>query len=305
MPRVDQGNTCGADRGAPVNAIERALTFECDGERLVGVVALPDRAASVGVLIVVGGPQYRAGSHRQFVHLARRLARGGIAAMRFDYRGMGDASGDARSFDDVSADIAAAIAAFQRVCPTVGRVVIWGLCDAASAALIYADANRDASLAGIALVNPWVRSDTTMARTQIRHYYAKRLFDRAFWAKLIRGGVELRDALGGVARAARIAHGAAKPDRDTGVSFQDRMASGLSTFAGPVLLILSGRDLTAREFEEYSSTDARWKGLLARRSVERRDFADADHTFSAKQWRDEVETATVDWVERQATQAAP
>jgi exosortase A-associated hydrolase 1 len=204
----------------------------------------------------------------------------------------------------VSEDIAAAIDAFRRVCPTIARVVIWGLCDAASAALIYADANPDASIAGIVLVNPWVRSDTTMARTQIRHYYAKRLFDRAFWSRFLRGRVAMRDALADVTRAARIAHGASKPDRDAGVSFQDRMASGLSTFAGPVLLILSGRDLTAREFEEYSSTDPRWKGLLARHSIERRDFDDADHTFSAKQWRDEVETATVEWIERHVMQAS-
>ena len=46
--------------------------------------------------------------------------------MRFDYRGMGDAGGEARSFEDVSADIAAAIAAFRRACPAVERVVLWG-----------------------------------------------------------------------------------------------------------------------------------------------------------------------------------
>ena len=97
MSGADRGDARGAGGGSLVSAIEQALTFDCDGERLVGVVAVPERPVPVGVLIVVGGPQYRAGSHRQFVHLARRLAGAGIAAMRFDYRGMGDASGDARS----------------------------------------------------------------------------------------------------------------------------------------------------------------------------------------------------------------
>jgi hypothetical protein len=76
------------------------------------------------------------------------------------------------------------------------------------------------------------------------------------------------------------------------------MAGGMSSFAGPVLLLMSGRDLTAREFEEYTSGDARWNPLLARSQVERCDFGDADHTFSSARWREDVEAATVDWVGR-------
>ena len=55
---------------------ERVLLLECEGDRLLGIVseAAPDKDAPIGVVIVVGGPQYRAGSHRQFVQLARELA---------------------------------------------------------------------------------------------------------------------------------------------------------------------------------------------------------------------------------------
>ena len=304
MSGVDRGNARGTGGGSIVNAIEQALTFDCDGERLVGVVAVPERPVPVGVLIVVGGPQYRAGSHRQFVHLARRLAGAGIAAMRFDYRGMGDASGDARTFEDVSDDIAAAIAAFRRACPAIGYVVLWGLCDAASAALMYVARNHDPSIAGIVLVNPWVRSDVTLAKTQIKHYYARRILQRDFWTRLLRGRVRVRDALASIAESARIARRASAPERGSGVAFQDLMATGLSAFAGPVLLLMSGRDLTAREFDEYTSNDTRWKGLLARRTVERRDCADADHTFSSAQWRNDAEAATADWIERCLCKAA-
>jgi alpha/beta superfamily hydrolase len=48
------------------------------------------------VLVIVGGPQYRAGSHRQFTLLARSLAEQGFAVLRFDYRGMGDSTGAMR-----------------------------------------------------------------------------------------------------------------------------------------------------------------------------------------------------------------
>ena len=50
-------------------------------------------SAPVGVLIIVGGPQYRVGSHRQFVKLSRALSQHNIASMRLDSSGMGDSSG--------------------------------------------------------------------------------------------------------------------------------------------------------------------------------------------------------------------
>src|SRR5690349_15977659 len=91
---------------------ERTVVFECAGERLVGVVHAG--AASVGVLVVVGGPQYRAGSHRQFVLMARELARAGYPVLRFDYRGMGDSDGAPCSFEQIDPDIRAAIDAFMK-----------------------------------------------------------------------------------------------------------------------------------------------------------------------------------------------
>ena len=59
---------------------ELALRFRSaadDGEaqaRMAGILSLPDAPGPRGVLIVTGGPQYRIGSHRQFVLLARAQA---------------------------------------------------------------------------------------------------------------------------------------------------------------------------------------------------------------------------------------
>ena len=78
---------------------ETVLAFPCEGERLLGVVSAPEDAlvtGDLGVVIVVGGPQVRAGSHRQFVQLARHLAAQGLPTLRFDVRGMGDSSGPQR-----------------------------------------------------------------------------------------------------------------------------------------------------------------------------------------------------------------
>ncbi|MGB0712180.1 MAG: hydrolase 2, exosortase A system-associated, partial [Gammaproteobacteria bacterium] len=91
--------------------------------------------APLGVVVVVGGPQYRVGSHRQFVLLARDLAGAGIPVMRFDYNGMGDSEGGSAHFEACGGDIRAAVDALVEGCPSLGGVVLWGLCDGASAAM--------------------------------------------------------------------------------------------------------------------------------------------------------------------------
>ena len=68
---------------------EKALVFDCENEQLPGIVHRPSAPAARGVVILVGGPQYRVGSHRQFILLARFLAAQNFAVSRFDYLGSG------------------------------------------------------------------------------------------------------------------------------------------------------------------------------------------------------------------------
>jgi exosortase A-associated hydrolase 1 len=225
--------------------------------------------------------------------------------MRFDYGGMGDSPGSMRTFDEIGPDIAAAIDALLAACPGVEQVVLWGLCDAASAALTYWHATRDARVAGMVLLNPWVRSEASIATTRIKHYYGQHLLEKEFWSRLFRGRVDVVRAVRDF--AANLVAGRAKGGENAAnavSTFQDRMAEGLSTFAGPVLVILSGRDLTAREFVEYAQSSPRWTGLLGRPNLVRHDIRAADHTFSSAQWRGEVEAQTLDWL-RQSFSSAP
>ena len=269
---------------------EEALVFGCGGESLVGVLARPDAPAARGVLIVVGGPQYRAGSHRQFTLLARGLARDGIASLRFDYRGMGDSSGAARTFEAVHEDIGCAVERLLSAVSGLREVILWGLCDAASAALFYA--HRDPRISGVVLVNPWVRTEQGIAHAHLRHYYGQRLLDRHFWRKLLSGRVDLHSTF---ASLRKFVLDAAAPRSDAG-ALPERMEDGLRRFRGRVLLILSGKDLTADEFRGVVSRSQRWTRLLADARVTRRDLAEANHTFSRRDWRDQVARWTADWV---------
>jgi exosortase A-associated hydrolase 1 len=274
---------------------ESVLSFACEGQPLVGILAEPEGApAEVGVLIIVGGPQYRVGSHRQFTLLARHLAAHGFAALRFDYRSMGDSPGETRDFLGVDADIAAAIDTLLAARPAIKRVVLWGLCDAASAALLYLEATRDPRVAGLCMVNPWARSAASLAQTHVKYYYWRRLRDKGFWLKLLRGGVGLT-ALRGLGSNLRLARSAGKASDDSR-SFQDRMAAGLRGFDGPALLMLSGDDYTAQEFIEHSRSSAAWTGLLASPTLQTRPLPGADHTLSNTLHRMDAETQTLTWL---------
>jgi hypothetical protein len=80
------------------------------------------------------------------------------------------------------------------------------------------------------------------------------------------------------------------------LTFQKRMAQGLQAFVKPVLLVISGNDLTAKEFIDHAAQDAVWRVALARPTLSRVDLPHADHTFSQQSWQSEVERATLAWL---------
>ena len=276
-----------------MNFAEHAFLFDCAGDALMGIEAIPADPSSIGVIVVVGGPQYRVGSHRQFVLLARALAESGFATMRFDFRGMGDSAGNTRSFEDVAVDIRAAIDAFLVRHPSIKQIVLWGLCDAASASLMFCEASQDERLAGLCLLNPWVRSEASLAKTHVRHYYRQRLLQREFWLKMLTGRGNPFRQLGGFLRNLAQSRRANPVEART---FQQRMAQGWREFTKPILLILSGNDYTAKEFLQFAQDEAGWQDLLDLPNVRLTSLEDADHTFSSAQWRGEVAAITGQWL---------
>jgi len=284
---------------------ERPTVFECNGDRLIGIVTEPAHPIETGVVIIVGGPQYRAGSHRQFTLLARQLAEQGIASIRFDYRGMGDSEGAFRNFEAIDEDIRAAIETFMAHAPSIKQVVLWGLCDAASAALYYG--HTDARVNGMVLLNPWVHTETGAARARLKHYYLSRLLSKAFWAKLISGKVRLGESIGDLKKSTQQAGGdnARCPapvgdPRHGSPGYIERMRDGLKRFPGRVQIILSGNDLTAQEFIELTRNNKRWKSACADVKISQMLIAEANHTFSSSDWRRLVSEGTGKWINKEA-----
>ncbi|PHV32935.1 hydrolase 1, exosortase A system-associated [Janthinobacterium sp. BJB312] len=275
----------------------RSVAGDADDEtqaRMAGILSLPDVPGPRGVLIVTGGPQYRIGSHRQFVLLARALATQGWPVLRFDLRGMGDSEGGARDYRAAGPDIAGALAQFFDAVPSLREVALWGLCDGATAAACHAP--RDARVTALILLNPWVRSSAGLARATLRHYYLPRLLQGGFWRKLASGGLQLGASLASLRQVAAATQARAQATREDDAP-APALLRALTQFQGKVLLILSGDDLGAREWQALLDGDAAWRGVAARAQWTQAQVDGANHTFASAAWRSEVEQRCARWLQ--------
>lgn len=245
--------------------MRRLIAFPCMGETLGG--SLDPGARGVGLLIVTGGTQVRVGAHRVQARLADFAAARGFPAFRFDRRGVGDSGGEDPSYLDSGPDVRAALEAFRREQPHVGRVVGVGICDGATSLALHASA---LGLAGLVLANPWLveAEADAPAPAAVRQHYRDRLLDADAWARLLRGGVNLRRLLGSLRRAAA----------DTsGGPLADRVAAALGPYPGSLTLLLSTGDNTAR------AARACWTGPAFGTVATRADVVDVpsdSHTFA-------------------------
>jgi exosortase A-associated hydrolase 1 len=286
---------------------ESAIGFDCHSDALVGILHRPPRPRRRGIVVVVGGgPQYRAGGHRQLTLWARTLCDEGYPVFRFDYRGMGDSQGEFRGFLDVDDDIRCAIDRFCAELPEVDEIVLWGECDAASAILLYA--YRDRRVRGAVLLNPWVRTEAGAARAVLRFYYLQRLLQPSLWKKIFSGRfnplASARSALA-LLRQARAQRSVPAPTAAGGsldapisrsLPLTESMLMGLRRFEGNLMLVLSGRDLIAREFDVLIDGSSGWKRALTQKRIARHDLAEGDHTFSSAVLRGQVITWGLEWL---------
>jgi len=279
---------------------EIPIQFTCNGDKLYGMLHIPDEFQSTGLLIVVGGPQYRIGSHRQFVLLSRSLMDEGVASLRFDYRGMGDSDGKQHTFEEIEEDIRIAIDQLFMNCPNLKTVAIWGLCDAASAACMYA--HKDPRVSKVILLNPWVRTKSTIAATYIKNYYLKRIFNINLWRKILTGKFNFKASIYDVVNKLKLAFYSNEKSNEkasllrTSASLPDRMCESLELYNKPILLILSGNDLTAKEFENVTGNSKNWRIILNRKNVLVKRLKEANHTFSKKEWKEFVALWTFEWI---------
>tara|TARA_R110002110_G_scaffold91264_1_gene237367 strand:+ start:17595 stop:18479 length:885 start_codon:yes stop_codon:yes gene_type:complete len=282
---------------------ETPVVFDCEGDKLVGILHQPEDVASIGVVIIVaGGPQFRVGAHRQFVILGRELTQQGCAVLRFDHRGTGDSAGSFRGFLDMQQDIKTAIDTLIEANPQLEKIALWGECESASAAAFYA--YSDSRVAGIYMVNPWIRTESGQAKTYLKHYYWNRIRDPRFWHKVRSGQFSPLRAMRSWFKLLREAStnstntmtGASAPDLSN-LTLPERLTRSLALFDGRVFILTSGNDYIAQEFNDFKKTASVWKESNLNDTVEFSEMTDADHTFSRAEWRDELFRSTGSWLQ--------
>ena len=249
-----------------------------------GLHETADANPGMGVIMLTGGMQIRAGSHRQYLLLARTLAAEGYAVLRLDFPGFGDSPGTPRHYAANADVIVAAIAELQERKPELRGFVLWGLCDGASAAALHACA--DERVMSVLMVNPWL--DDVAEHVGLSGYYHRRLMSPQFWRSLLCGEVGvMRGAVGFMRHVwhklfAPVEDGkrmtAAENSGERGDSASD-IWSALGSLSGRVMVVTGEADRTGQAF----------LAMLARRpgvqqGVRQVMVPQADHTFSTPQW---------------------
>ncbi len=287
--------------------LDRPVTFACKSEMLHGILSEPDVKFDTAVIIVVGGPQFRVGSHRQFVLLARYLAQHGILALRFDYTGMGYSHGQPKKFFEVDDDIQAAMTFVSKQFPQLTRIYLWGLCDAASA--IAFTAYTDDRINGVIISNPWVRSDASHSEAILKNYYRNRIFSWTVWKELITNPAKIIKAIISLLNVSLrvLLNIFGKRNANSGsikeISQTERQSNlaasvleGLSRFDGQICLLLSKEDLTANEFLRELENSGWMQNADNSNKITVHNIEGADHTFSTAAWRAQVEKITINFV---------
>ncbi|MBF0266837.1 MAG: hydrolase 1, exosortase A system-associated, partial [Gammaproteobacteria bacterium] len=275
---------------------EIACQFKCQDQELIAICHPAHK--DTGILIVTGGPQYRIGSHRQFVIIARTLAENGFPVFRFDYRDMGDSetidnqSEESQSinFEHISTDIELAINEFSKQQTHLKKIILLGLCDGASAILIALSKNLTSNIklaiSGLILINPWVYQENTTAKTYLKYYYFKRLAESDFWFRLFKFKINVVHTFKSIISKYKMAF--LNHSNNRHASYIDNMLVGLLNFKGKVLTLLSEDDLTAQEFALLLKEHKTWAKQFELSGNKIVKIADADHTFSTKKDREKV-----------------
>jgi alpha-beta hydrolase superfamily lysophospholipase len=272
---------------------EEAMRFG-PGRRLFGVLASPDAGAPRAVVLQLNAGRNRAiGWARGEVAEGRRLARAGVAALRFDLAGVGDSApdGDDEPLYDVrrAADVAAAIDAVEaRFGPL--PVIVKGPCSGAF--VCFNAALLDARIKGAALINAqryvWnARDDFDTVMRQPVHtvQIAQRARDPRELLRLFRGEISMRAAVRRLFaepwRKAQSRLGRA----GLGLTHEARLvAQGRRGFDAlrardvALAVIVSDGDRAIDELMLYFGDEARFRAAHGAQALVR--VADADHNLT-------------------------
>ena len=275
--------------------MERPVSFESGGLRLIGVLGCPDGArARRGVVLIHGWGGYRIGPNRILVQAARAFNEAGATTLRFDLRGRGDSEGDAAETDlDMMIDDTCRAVEFLKGETNLEDVTLLGICSGANvavgAATLVPDI-RDLILWSIVTFQPERSRSADVARTG--HFalgYARKLLRPTTWRKFFSGRVNFRM----VWRVLFGRHSEGKGDGERNLKDSRRdIMSAFADYKGGVFFVHGSKDpegMPARDifqaFCEGNGLDAEFKLIDG-----------SNHNFHTAAWKREVIDSSVEWL---------
>jgi len=125
-------------------------------QRLIGIVTAPDRPSRrQAFVLVTAGLSPKSGPFRLYAELARRVARDGFLALRFDLGGIGDSRLEATSEPLETRTLSDIRSALDHLTETgeVDTFVLCGLCSGAEDA--FRAAEGDPRVGGVVMIDPF------------------------------------------------------------------------------------------------------------------------------------------------------
>lgn len=282
-----------------------------DNGRLFGVLCQPsDDAASSSVLFLGAAYDRHAGWGRLSVKMARELARGGIASLRFDVANVADSPPVAGVPEQVLYDVAQnddVVAAIDFLSVQAGgAIVAAGRCSGAY--LAFNGAIADDRIRSVVAVNPvvfhWLKGrsvdEALHKRPRSFGEYRQRFLQGSTFKRLFSGDVDVFSAVLNIIKAtakkvstktARLFRRNSEEGRAVYSAFDRLRASGTV-----VSLLYSDNDDGLEHFRYYFDSDGR--GLSSYPNASVTIIPDADHNLSTPQAR----AVYLDTVRRLASQ---
>lgn len=237
-----------------------------------------------GVLFVHAAGGNRLGPHRMFVELGERFNGRGYSTFRFDFTGCGDSSG-VESKDDIDAevfDLMNAVRFFVNA-GQLEEVILLGISRGARVCF-NTMSSESLALAGMILLSAPISTRRSAAKSVGFRLaeYARKLRDRRYFLKLIRGRVNI----GGICRT--LTNAFALRNRYSDVH------KGRFRSCCRALLIYGDCDPISQESSRYYISMCEENDI----PFESHFISHANHSFFHYKWKEQIAGICCEWLEK-------
>ena len=243
-----------------------------------------DSDRKLGVLFVHAAGGNRLGPHRMFVELGDKFNRRGYSTFRFDFTGCGDSSG-IESKDDIDAEVFDLVNAVRYFIDAgqLEKVVLLGI-SRGSRVCFNAMSSENLALGGMILLSTPVSTRRSAAKSVGFRLaeYARKLRDRRYFLKLIRGRVNI----GGIYRT--LINAFALRNR------YSELHKGIFLSCCRVLLIYGDCDPISQESSRYYISRFEENDV----SCESHFISYANHSFFHYKWKEQIAGICLEWLEK-------